>query len=287
MPISYFLLGVAILATWAPPSVANGLAARWGWQALLALALAAALAEGQVTWVGAVPVTVLWAMAVWYESASSPSLRTACAWGAAVLAVALATHRLPGFSPLLIADTQLSPASVPMTLRAHLDKGMAGLILLAVFTRRSTTFSGIARSVAVGLGVGLATAAIVIGPVALSGAVRLDPKLPAIALQWMAVNLFLTCVLEEALFRGLLQDRLARKLAGRRWGAWIALAVASLLFGLVHAGGGPLLILAAAAAGAGYGTAYKLTGRMEAPLIAHFALNTVHFLGFTYPYVAS
>jgi hypothetical protein len=26
---------------------------------------------------------------------------------------------------------------------------------------------------------------------------------------------------------------------------------------------------------------------MEAPLVAHFTLNTVHFLGFTYPYVAS
>ena len=275
------------MATWVPPSVANGQLARWGWQSLLALALAAAVAEGQVTWVGAVPVIVLWSTATGYEAASSPSLRTACAWGAALLAVAMATHRLPGFSPLLIADTQLSPSSVPMTLRAHLDKGMAGLILLAVFTRRSTTSGEIGRSIAVGLGVGLATAAIVIGAVALSGTVRLDPKLPAIAPQWMAVNLFLTCVLEEALFRGLLQDRLARKLAGRRWGAWIALAVASLLFGLAHAGGGPLLILAAAAAGAGYGTAYMLTGRMEAPLVAHFALNTVHFLGFTYPYAAS
>jgi len=159
--------------------------------------------------------------------------------------------------------------------------------LLACFTKRSTSVASVARGIAIGLGVGLATSILVIGAVALTGAVRIDPKLPAIALQWMAVNLFLTCVLEESLFRGLLQDRLAARLASRQGGAWIALGVASLLFGLVHAGGGPLLILAASAAGAGYGTAYLLTWRMEAPLIAHFTLNTVHFLGFTYPYVAS
>lgn len=287
MPISYILLGAAILATGVPQSVASGLVTRWAWQALLVLALVAALAEGQMTWVGTVPVILLWATAVGYERASSSPRRAACEMGAALMAIAMATHRLPGFIPLIIADTQLSPASVPMTLRAHLDKGMAGLILLAVFTRRSTTISAIGRSFVIGLCVGLTTAAIVVGAVALLGAVRLDPKLPAIALQWMAVNLFLTCVLEEALFRGLLQDRLAGKLARRPRSEWIAVAVASLLFGLVHAGGGPLLMLAAAAAGIGYGTAYMLARRIEAALFAHFTLNTVHFLGFTYPYGAS
>lgn len=276
-----------MLAAWVPASTGGGLPAKWAWQALLALSLAAAIAEGQMSWIGALPVVALWAVAMFYVTTPASRWRTLSAWVAALLAVAMATHRLPGFSPLLIADLQLSPSSVPMTLRAHLDKGMAGLILLVCFTKRSTAASAIARGLAIGLGVGLATSAIVIGAVALSGAVRFDPKLPAIALQWMAINLFLTCVLEEALFRGLLQERLAKRLASRPGGAWIALGIASLLFGLVHAGGGPLLILAAAAAGAGYGTAYMLTGRMEAPLIAHFTLNTVHFLGFTYPYVAS
>lgn len=240
-----------------------------------------------MTAAGVFSVVALWAVSAAYGVADSRALRILCAWGAAVLAVAMATHRLPGFSPLLLGKVQLSPASAPMTLRANLDNGIAGLILLACFTQRGSTLRDVARSVAIGFGVGTATAAIVVTAVVLSGAVRLDPKLPAITLQWMAINLFLTCVVEEAVFRGLFQDRLARALASHRWGAWCALAVASLLFGLAHAGGGPILILAAAAAGVGYGIAYRLTGRIEAPVIAHFTLNTVHFLGFTYPYAVS
>lgn len=286
MPNSYLLLGVAVLLTRVPASIASEKVARWGWAPLLAGSLAAALAEGQMTWVGTVPVIVLWATATCYQLAMSPQLRTACAWGAALLAVAMATHRLPGFTPLLIADGPVSQASASMALRAHLDKGMAGVILLGTFVPQAITLRGIGRAIAVGLGVGLATAIIVVGAVAWSGAVRLDPKLPGIALHWMAVNLFLTCVLEEALFRGLLQDRLTRRLQRPKWGVWLALAVASLLFGLAHAGGGALLILAAAAAGAGYGMAYLITRYIEAPVVAHLTLNAVHFFGFTYPYAA-
>lgn len=249
--------------------------------------MVAALLEGTVTAAGALSVFVLWALSTIYAASSARRRRIVCAWSAALLAVALATHRWPGFNPWVLGELQLSTGSAPMTLRAHLDKGMAGLILLACFTRRGATLRDIRSAVGVGLWVGLSTAGVVVGAVALSGAIRLDPKFPPIALHWMGINLFLTCVLEEALFRGLLQDRLARALASRPGGAWIALGVASLLFGLVHAGGGPLLIVAAALAGAGYGAAYMLTGRIEAAIVAHFTLNTVHFLGFTYPYAVS
>ena len=37
-------------------------------------------------------------------------------------------------------------------------------------------------------------------------------------------------------------------------------------------------------AGVGYGVAYAITGRVEAAIVAHFTLNSIHFLGFTYPY---
>jgi hypothetical protein len=62
------------------------------------------------------------------------------------------------------------------------------------------------------------------------------------------------------------------------------IAVTSVLFGLVHFAGGPLLIGAATLAGVGYGIAYARTRRIEAAVLAHFSLNAIHFLGFTYPY---
>ncbi|MBB5608953.1 MULTISPECIES: type II CAAX prenyl endopeptidase Rce1 family protein [unclassified Janthinobacterium] len=41
------------------------------------------------------------------------------------------------------------------------------------------------------------------------GFVKPDVKLPDITLQFLLVNLLLTCVAEEAFFRGLLQGRIA------------------------------------------------------------------------------
>jgi membrane protease YdiL (CAAX protease family) len=68
-----------------------------------------------------------------------------------------------------------------------------------------------------------------------------------------------------------------------RHGQWWALSVASVLFGLAHAGGGPIYVALATVAGAGYGWAYLRTGKIEASILTHFALNAVHFFGFTYP----
>ena len=39
-------------------------------------------------------------------------------------------------------------------------------------------------------------------------------------------------------------------------------------------------------AGLGYALAYQSTQRIEAPVLVHFALNAVHFIAFTYPYLA-
>lgn len=287
MLLSYLLLGAATLVAWLPQPARSGYIARWSWQMLLAASLLAALAAGQVGVLGACLVIGLCGVGLAYRDLTPRVLRTFLAWVAALMAVALATHRFPGFVPLVLADLQLTPSSAPMVLRAHLDKGMAGLVLLACFTTRSTSARQFLRAALVGLAIGLVTAIVVVGAVVLAGAVRFDPKLPAITLQWLVVNLFLTCIFEEALFRGLLQERLARALTTRRGGAWIALGIASLLFGLAHAGGDPLLVAAAAAAGAGYGLAYQVTGRIEASVVAHFTLNTVHFLGFTYPYASA
>ena len=121
------------------------------------------------------------------------------------------------------------------------------------------------------------------------GPIRYDPKLPAIAAAWMGVNLMLTCIFEETLFRGVIQHRLSSLVVRRpRWNwlplNWLPVFAASVLFGLAHAGGGPVLVAVAAIAGLGYGIAYAITGRVEAAIVAHFTLNSIHFFGFTYPY---
>jgi membrane protease YdiL (CAAX protease family) len=81
-----------------------------------------------------------------------------------------------------------------------------------------------------------------------------------------------------------LQSWLARQRGDPRS---IAAAIAGgVAFGLAHAAGGPIYVLVASAAGIGYGWIYASTGSMAAAILAHAALNTIHFLFFTYPAVA-
>jgi membrane protease YdiL (CAAX protease family) len=98
------------------------------------------------------------------------------------------------------------------------------------------------------------------------------PKWPDFALQFIFCNLLLTCVAEEAFFRGLLQRPLYQWLSQRWFGsnqaAWCAIVVVSILFGLAHFAGG---------------WAYQRSGRIEVAIVAHAALNVVHMTLFTYP----
>ena len=56
----------------------------------------------------------------------------------------------------------------------------------------------------------LATAAAVLSAAVITGYVRPEIKLPSITLEFLATNLFFTCIAEEAFFRGLIQERMTR-----------------------------------------------------------------------------
>jgi hypothetical protein len=113
------------------------------------------------------------------------------------------------------------------------------------------------------------------------------PKWPEFALQFIFCNLLLTCVAEEAFFRGLLQRPLYQWLSQRGFGsnqaAWWAIVGVSILFGLAHLAGGFAYALVATVASVGYGWAYQRSGRIEVAIVAHAALNVVHLTLFTYP----
>lgn len=101
--------------------------------------------------------------------------------------------------------------------------------------------------------------------------------LPALACE-LAYNLLFVCVLEESFFRGIVQTALLRWVCQRRWphADGLGLLGASLLFGLVHLGGGPAFALLATVAGLGYGAVYYWTGRVHYAVLLHFAVNAVH-----------
>jgi membrane protease YdiL (CAAX protease family) len=82
---------------------------------------------------------------------------------------------------------------------------------------------------------------------------------------------------EELLFRGLVQGGLSRWI-GEPFGPWIALAIASVLFGVCH-WLNSTYAAAAALAGLYFGILFWLTGSLWTPLVAH---ATYDFLALLY-----
>ncbi|MFM5139793.1 CPBP family intramembrane glutamic endopeptidase [Aeromonas rivipollensis] len=191
-------------------------------------------------------------------------------------AMALTLHLVPGFDNLKVLDrVQAGPASVPFSLYLNLDKPLIFFGLLLAWPALLGP-GGTMRWRPLALLI-LPLAALLITAWQL-GALKPDVGLPHWWWLFAFNNLVFTCVAEEALFRGLIQQGVAS-----RSKPWLGLLVASLLFGAAHLAGGPLLVLFAALAGACYGLAFQLSGRLSVAILLHFLFNFAHLALFTYP----
>lgn len=248
------------------------------WLVLLALATGAGLAAGVLRPIALGSIAALLAFAWLATRHGKAAVRALFTILALVLALALAMHAVPGYdNPLLLKDVRLSPHSAPYTLYANFDKGVVGLVLLVLLCRRASSwrdFAAASKSQA------LVFAGLLCGVLGTGWAIgfvhpdfKLSPFLPLFAV----INLLFVCVAEEAFFRGVIQEQLAR------YSETIAVAVSGLLFGAAHLGGGWQFGVLASLAGLGYALLYSRTKRIEIPVVAHFLLNLVHFVAFTYP----
>ncbi|MGH1352438.1 MAG: lysostaphin resistance A-like protein [Methyloligellaceae bacterium] len=199
------------------------------------------------------------------------------------LAIAMSMHIMPGFNNLqIVKNIQVTKDAIPYTLYWNFDKGIVGLALLYAVSNakpdsRQSPFLIVSTVLAVLI--------LITFPIAVKlGAVSWAPKIPEILLVWIVSNLLITCIAEEAFFRGLWQQTAADTLRKyTRHGPVIALVLVSILFGLLHFPGGPVYMGLATIAGLAYGAAYHLTGRLEAAIAVHFLFNLTHLMLFTYP----
>jgi len=276
MPLHLVLLVLAIVAVWLPP-LHWGRITVFAWHGLLLLALVAGVANQGLT-----PLACVW-IAILFVLAQGACRSTHRLWSAALavltglMTLALALHLLPGFNN---PSYMLGDAGVGAAKRLSFDKGVAGLILLGTVAPRTQTLAELRALVRPVLLAIVGTVVLVLSAALALGIARMEPKWPLNTHLWLLSNLFLTCVAEEAFFRGLLQERIHRAMA-RATGVWVPAIVSAVLFGLVHAGGGVGFVIVATLAGLGYALAYAVTRRMEAPILVHFSLNAVVFLGFT------
>lgn len=280
---AFLFLALALCSVWAPP-LPLGRRSMPLWLLFFVMAMAWGLVGGVLDPVAISALVVLGGAAYACVNAPRAWLRGIYGVLTGVLALALAMHKLPGFSnPLLLDHVVLSEGAAPFTLYANFDKGAVGLVLLALLCKRVNSWAELRAVLRRTAPVLLLTVAATLGIALALGVVGIDAKLPQHALLFISVNLLFTVVAEEAFFRGFVQARLACLLARFNWGAWLAIVLSALLFGAAHLGGGVRYGILAAIAGLGYAWAYQRTQRIEAAILVHIALNAVHFIGFTYP----
>ncbi len=207
-------------------------------------------------------------------------------WAALVAATALLfLHLVTGLEGLRVIGPVEIGSGATYEKWVSLDKAGAGVLLLGLALPGLMSRAGWAALLRKAAPVAAATVVAVLGLAAATSAISWDVTVGGFML-WAAFNLATVCLPEEALFRGLVQGRLTGAAAARGWSAHPAIWASAVVFGLAHAPGGAALVAASGLAGLGYGYAFWLTGRIEAAILAHFALNAAHYLFFTYPYPA-
>lgn len=286
MFVTFTLLTAAILALWLPVTSPAAAPLRLTWIAFFSAAVTAGLMTGIVR-----PLGVLWlallagAIAVYAKAPVRSAARVLACLAILLTTAGLFMHLLPGFAnPLAIPLRRITPDALPYRLHLNFDKASAGLLLIALLHVRATALAEWRTLLRYALPVIVATVVTLLGLSLLCGYVRFDSKFPPEAPLFLWANLCLTCLAEEALFRGFIQAQLAQRWRNVKRGPHLALVVAAMLFGLAHFAGGPTYVVLSALAGLGYGAAYLCSGnRIEASILTHFAVNTLHFVGFTYP----
>jgi membrane protease YdiL (CAAX protease family) len=289
MPIStylpFLLLLAAVLGLWIHRVV---------WIGALVAAIAAGYYTGALHGLAALWIALAAAGALIYVRVRASTVPNRPLWQAItslvffVYAVAMGLPLLPGFTRVVLVEPFVtSPGAAPFAISAGFPKVVIGILIIGILKPALvSSWRELTHVLARALPVFAITACAGMAAVILMGYSSFAPKWHTLFLLWAPINLFFTCLAEEAFFRGFVQHELARAGSRRALASGIALAVAALLFGAAHFGGGFHYVIAATIAGLGYGWAFLRDNRIEASMFVHFGVNATHFLLFAYPRLA-
>jgi len=283
--LPFVLLLTAVIGLWVHRTV---------WIAALAAAVIAGILTGALHWLAAIWIALLVALAFAYTRARDSTAPHRALWQTlagiafAVYALAMSLALLPGFYRIVLVQPQvLSEGATPYGISVGFPKVATGIVILGLINPLlCTSWRELGRVLARAFPVFVITAIVGMGVVIGMGYSSFAPKWTELFLLFAPVNLFFTCLSEEAFFRGFIQHELSRIGSRRALAAGIALTIGAVLFGLAHFGGGWTYVFVAAVAGLGYGWAFMRTQRIEAAMAVHFGINATHFLLFTYPSLA-
>jgi len=276
--LSYALLLMTILSVWVKRTPIL-------WGAFLSSAVATGLIAGRVQWI-ALGTIIIYGSVVWaFFRIHNKPLKTIFAILIFILSMLLWFHKLPGFQNWQIANgLLLSPNAFPLNLYLNFDKPLIAIFLLGFGTLPLQR--GIQKTINFRLLFNIIVACAIIGMIAMfANMIQWDLKFGSFFWVWALNNLVFVCVTEEVLFRGFVQEQLSKVFSRYRIGSILALVISALSFGLSHLGPFPYVALVTLC-GIFYGTVYLKTKKIEMAIWAHFLLNAIHIIGFSYPLLA-
>lgn len=212
-----------------------------------------------------------------------------------LLGILFYLHLVPGFDNWCwLSLGPFSFDSQPLKTYINLDKVLAGVVFLSGLPRENrialTSRRAFQRWLVASF---LAIGSIVLTSQAL-GYVRLDLKWRGFMPLWLLLNLIFVVIPEEGFYRGYLLRELGDLLPRSRWTPHLAVLISGSIFGFQHA----VIALIfqsrhsqaslkfgvlATLAGIGYGYAARASQSLYGAIGAHFALNALHLVAFSYP----
>lgn len=288
MGLTFCLLGLAILAVWCPTFRASRRIEVTPWILFFLGSTLSAWISGVIATTGVLVLLLFALLCLASTRFVSSWTRRLAAGLVCAYALGLALRLFPGFSDYLIFDRiLLSPEAAPFRLNLNFGKGCAGLFLLALYSKKITSWreANIIFNSKIWV-IALGTPFLVLTTAVAFGGIRFDPKWPEPAMTFLAANLLFTCVAEEAFFRGFLQERLHQVFGTGPIKRWLPIALISIIFAALHLNASWVSFMFVAIAGLGYSSAYFMFRRIEPAIITHYLVNSLHFLFFTYPYIA-
>lgn len=250
----------------------------WFW--LLIITVALALAAHLLTPLALVWISIGVAGCYWAQRQTRGLVWVMIPLGIYLFVMALGV--LPGFARItLIEPALLGSGTMPYGLRIGLAKPIAGLLVLGWLASRCPSWSAVGRLV-LRWQQWLPPAAFVLLVAWLLG-LAVDVKWLWWTPLFILFNTLFTVLPEEAFFRTFFQQPLEQRF-GKGW--WILLLV-GVLFALAHVVPmnaelwRPFIVIALA--GVAYAWAYRQSGRVESAVLAHMAVNSLHFVLLVYP----
>lgn len=231
------------------------------------------------------PIAYLWiviAFAFFYLLHKKPTLKKFLIVPLALYLLIMGLGILPGFVRIVFIEPELLGDSlIPYGLRGGLSKPVAGLLALAWLAPRCqqlAQFGLIVKNWQVWL-----LPALLVIALAWALGISIDIKWVWWTPLFVLINTFFTVLPEEAFFRGFLQMPLQKRFGKALW----IVPLVAVLFAIVHVPPVQLEVwrffTIVFIAGLAYAWSFRQFEKVEASVLTHVCVNSMHFIFLTYP----